>query len=63
MNVFMTEDEADELYVAANTQLQRMSFDDPRRRNLSAALRKFSKATNIMFKEEENDTEDEQSAL
>lgn len=63
MKVTMTQDEADELYVAARTQLQRMSRHDPRRPALSAALAKFRRATEITFEKEENDTQDEQSAL
>lgn len=54
----MSENEADALYVAARIQLQRMSFDDPRRQALSAALSKFRRATYIEFGED-NDPEDE----
>lgn len=59
----MTQDEGDALYLAARIQLQRMSEHDPRRQPLSSALAKFRRATEITFKEEENDTEDDSGTL
>ena len=58
----MTQKEGDALYLAARIHLQRMSYNDPRRQVLASAMAKLEVADEIKF-EEDNDTEDDTSAL